>query len=682
MSKEYRQAWSKIFTLIRSGASWSGHERNCAYLNTGKGRFANISVTSGFDFAEDGRCLVTTDWDHDGDLDVWISNRNAPRIRFLRNNLPRGNHFLQLRLVGNGTTTNRDAIGARVILLPDDVESTSGVPSEATGTQDPVLQKTLRAGEGFLSQSSKWLYFGLGDLKLNSTAVVLWPGGEREVFAQLAPDSRLTLVQGKGVAEPVILPPRDTSLTQKDQEPKSFTEQATLRMVTPMDLPTMSYTNWDGVEQQLETNKGKPILVNLWASWCGPCLVELHEFVERRLEIESAGIEIISLSVDGLANEKSTPDDARNLLSSLQYPFSSGRATTSLIDALQTLHDMQTPVRRALPLPNSFLIDSRGRLIAIYKGPVEVDDLIRFVSTHAESPAERFQRAAVLSGHTVDDKATIASIAASDALHYFKFSGFYHELGRQRLATQQLEKVVNLWPNAEAIRIRIGSSLFQQGKLERAKAHLDQAVLLNPKSSSAHAVLAHLMLQQRDMQAVVKHSNKALALDPNNHQVRFSRGMANDALGQTAEAIEDFNQVTTLAPDFTPAFLRRGDLYLELKEFELAQQDFQDAIRLNPQDARGYNNLAWLQATCPKSTIRDGTKAIANATKACELLKWNSLNAIDTLAAAYAESGDFKEAVRWQTKAIELAPQGSKAPLSVRLKSYQAAKPYRHTPSS
>ena len=139
--------------MIFQGRSFSGRERNCCFLNTlanpaARGRFANISATSGLDFADDGRAVAVVDWDHDGDLDLWISNRNAPRLRLLRNDAQSGNHFLAVRLVGNGETTSRDAIGARLELTLDGA--------------DTRLIKTLRAGEGFLAQSSKWIHFGLG----------------------------------------------------------------------------------------------------------------------------------------------------------------------------------------------------------------------------------------------------------------------------------------------------------------------------------------------------------------------------------------------------------------------------------------------------------------------------------------------------------------------------------------
>src|SRR5437764_10086030 len=105
---------NNLQTLMDQGRSFSSHEKNCCFLNTGGERFATISAASGFDFPDDGRAIAIVDWDQDGYPDLWVSNRNAPRLRFLHNDHPHTNHFLALSLQGNGTTTNRDAIGARV----------------------------------------------------------------------------------------------------------------------------------------------------------------------------------------------------------------------------------------------------------------------------------------------------------------------------------------------------------------------------------------------------------------------------------------------------------------------------------------------------------------------------------------------------------------------------------------
>ena len=114
-----------MYEQLDDGASFSGHERNCVFLNVGKSLgesptpanpfMANVSAVAGLDFADDGRGMVMVDWDHDGDLDVWLSNRTAPRLRFMRNNLP-PRPFLSIRLQGKRRhvqTATRLALASR-----------------------------------------------------------------------------------------------------------------------------------------------------------------------------------------------------------------------------------------------------------------------------------------------------------------------------------------------------------------------------------------------------------------------------------------------------------------------------------------------------------------------------------------------------------------------------------------
>ena len=147
----------RLHDLVRQGRSWSGNERNCCFLNTGQTRFANISGVSGIDFPDDARGISLVDWDHDGDLDVWVVNRNGPQVRYLRNDVPQDHHWLAVRLVG--TTSNRDAIGARVEVMTKG--QGRGAKTEIRNPRSAIV-RSLRAGEGFVAQSSKWLHFGLG----------------------------------------------------------------------------------------------------------------------------------------------------------------------------------------------------------------------------------------------------------------------------------------------------------------------------------------------------------------------------------------------------------------------------------------------------------------------------------------------------------------------------------------
>ncbi|MEQ1895272.1 MAG: ASPIC/UnbV domain-containing protein, partial [Planctomycetota bacterium] len=165
----YVTSWSALNKLLRRGYSWSGREANCAFLNLGGGRFANVSAASGFDFLDDARATALCDWDGDGDLDLWSTNRTGPRVRFLRNDQASGNGHVTLALAG--TRSNRDAIGARAeleLLLPGGARRT--------------LLRGVRAGEGYLAQSSARLTVGLPQGARLERVRVVWPGGVREEF--------------------------------------------------------------------------------------------------------------------------------------------------------------------------------------------------------------------------------------------------------------------------------------------------------------------------------------------------------------------------------------------------------------------------------------------------------------------------------------------------------------------
>lgn len=70
---------------MESGVSWSGHERNVAWIQSGPGSFVDVSAIAGLDQAEDGRVALRCDWDGDGDLDLWLRFRSGPTLRFLEN---------------------------------------------------------------------------------------------------------------------------------------------------------------------------------------------------------------------------------------------------------------------------------------------------------------------------------------------------------------------------------------------------------------------------------------------------------------------------------------------------------------------------------------------------------------------------------------------------------------------
>jgi Flp pilus assembly protein TadD len=125
------------------------------------------------------------------------------------------------------------------------------------------------------------------------------------------------------------------------------------------------------------------------------------------------------------------------------------------------------------------------------------------------------------------------------------------------------------------------------------------------------------------------------------------------------------------------AYRGRGDAELGLGLRAEAMHDYDKGMQLRPKDPGILNNLAWLLATAPEENIRNGKRAVVLATEACKLTDYKQAHILSTLAAAHAETGDFKEAEKWAAKAVEIGSTEHGDQLKKELESYQAGKPWR-----
>ena len=150
-------------------------------------------------------------------------------------------------------------------------------------------------------------------------------------------------------------------------------------------------------------------------------------------------------------------------------------------------------------------------------------------------------------------------------------------------------------------------------------------------------------------------------------------------IGQLDKASADYDRVTRLNPRDANDYMFRGFAHFAKGNYKVAAADFEKAAQLSPRDYDALLSLAGFQATCPEDSLRNGKEALEKSLRACELSRWQSADAVDTLAAAYAEIGDFDRAVKYQTQAINTKGVYAlnRKKMQERLELYRQHKPYR-----
>ncbi len=144
-----------------------------------------------------------------------------------------------------------------------------------------------------------------------------------------------------------------------------------------------------------------------------------------------------------------------------------------------------------------------------------------------------------------------------------------------------------------------------------------------------------------------------IRFEPDQVAAYNARGNDYAKQGDYTKAFAAYNRAIELDPDNAVLYSNRGLTYHDQGNDALALQDLNHSIQLDPKYKPAYNELAWLLATSPLANLRDGKKAVEYATKACELSEWKDPHIVDTLAAAYAESGDFDNAVKWENQYLQ-----------------------------
>jgi regulator of sirC expression with transglutaminase-like and TPR domain len=214
--------------------------------------------------------------------------------------------------------------------------------------------------------------------------------------------------------------------------------------------------------------------------------------------------------------------------------------------------------------------------------------------------------------------------------------------------------------------------------IESALDYYSKWIEQNPKDSWAYDFRATVYHERGNLDKALEDHTKAIELSPDDAQYYNNRGLVLFEKNSPEAALADYDQAIKLDPKCALAFCNRGALQIGAGDLNKAIADYRSAQEADPECAEAFNGLAWIYATSINKNFRDGRKAVDYAVKAAKLTSYSDLAILDTLAAAYAEAGEWEDAIKQQKRAIELAKDNSAFILDARerLKLYEAKKPY------
>lgn len=277
-------------------------------------------------------------------------------------------------------------------------------------------------------------------------------------------------------------------------------------------------------------------------------------------------------------------------------------------------------------------------------------------------------------------RAVLATNSESWVAHN-NLGGFLVERGELDEAMVHFTRAVEIRPGYATAHYNLAGVLREKGQADEAMAHLRRALEIAPNYVEAHNSLAKVYSQKGQAEEAIVHLRRALEIDPGQAEAHNNLANVLWQKGEIREAVVHYQKALELRPDYAVAHHNLGDVLQQKGEVREAAAHYERALQLRPDFAPAHNSLAWLLATTPEPSIRNGARAIELAVEAERLSGGRNPVFIATLAAALAEAGRFSEAVETIERAMRLASAQNKVVLANRLREqsaqYQAGSPYR-----
>jgi Flp pilus assembly protein TadD len=520
-SEDYQKGWNDVNELIRSDYTWSGYERNVFYANNGDGTFSDVSSAVNLDFLEDGRSFALADFDQDGRQEVFLKNRNAPQLRVLKNLVEDLPPSISFRL--RGTKSNPDAVGAAITI--------------------DRQTKMLQAGSGFLSQHSKDVFFGLGEIKGPVNATIRWPSGLVQQLHNLPINHRVWVEEG---AEPSHIEPfrKPTKPTYVFQDGVESTVIQTW-LLSPIPAPNFSPT-------------GEPALVHSTDEKTGVYNVLYRYLFDRHRDLKAPTWFLI--------------DSHGDIVKVYQGPVSRLHMEDDFTRIPQTTAQR---LALALPFPGNAATYEFGR------NNLSLGSAF-FQRGYYDQAEASFRRALRDDPSSAEAQYGLGSVYLKQEKNAEARASFEQAL---KLTASYPDTATNAWNN-------LGLLATREGRTNDAIGYFEQALRLSPDYWIALENLGNAYRQQRrwdDARATLERLVAAREKDP---EANYSLAMVYAQTDDTDRAYQYLQNALKLRPDYPEALNNLGVLYLRTRRRDDAVAQFQQCIRVAPAFDQSYLNLA------------------------------------------------------------------------------------------
>ncbi len=247
------------------------------------------------------------------------------------------------------------------------------------------------------------------------------------------------------------------------------------------------------------------------------------------------------------------------------------------------------------------------------------------------------------------------AVTPNNYIAHATYGSFLLNQHHLKQARAECEMAVKLRPDYPSGRLFLGNTLYLQGDLEDAAREMAVVRQIDPHSSDACRLLGEILMARKLPAEAAGQFGAELQLDPGNPGAHCRLGKALAAQGKLDGARAEFREAIGLVFEYPDAHYQLALALETQRKTAEAISHYRTALKFKPNYPEALNNLAWILAADSAAQNRDGPEAVELAARACKITAEKEPLLLGTLAAAYAEAGQFDKAVATAQKAHDLA---------------------------